>query len=96
MDSIYALDPQEIPNTPKDHTVTNGCIIIDYIEQKEDTKIVRITASGNFIKYPGELTTKTANLKTSKILWNSVLRTDRSKFMCIDINNFYLCDPMYR
>jgi hypothetical protein len=31
---------------------------------------VRITSGGNLIDYPGELTTRTADLTTSKILWN--------------------------
>ena len=48
------------------------------------------------IKYPGETTTKTADLRTSKVLWNSVLSTALAKFMCIGIRKFYLCTPMLR
>jgi len=57
---------------------------------------VRITAGGNLIEYPSELTTRTADLTTSKILWNSVLSTEGAKFMGIDISNFYLGTTMDR
>eukprot|EP00804_Cyclotella_cryptica_P010472 CCRYP_012303-RA/>CCRYP_012303-RA protein AED:0.45 eAED:0.14 QI:0/0/0/0.6/1/1/5/0/1176 len=58
-------------------TVTYGRIVIDFHPQKADPNRVRITAGGNLIKdYPGELTTRTADLTTSKILWNSVLSTE--------------------
>ena len=58
---------------------------------KEDPNRVRITAGGNLINYPGELTIRTADLTTSKILWNSVLSTERAWYMCLNINLCYLC-----
>jgi hypothetical protein len=48
------------------------------------------------IKYPGELTTWTANLSTAKILWNSVLSTEGAKFMGFGIGSFYLETPLER
>jgi len=57
---------------------------------------VRITVGGNLINYPGELTTNTADLITSKILWNSVLSTPNAKYMTVDIKNFYLNTPLDR
>jgi len=51
---------------------------------------------GNLIDYTGKLTTRTANLTNSKILWNSVLSTKDAKFMEIDISNYYLGTPMGR
>jgi hypothetical protein len=32
----------------------------------------------------------TADLTTSKLLWNSILGTNGAWYMCIDIKNFYL------
>ena len=46
--------------------------------------------------YPGEITTRTADLTTSKILWNSVLSTDGAEFMGIDIKNFFPAAPLDR
>jgi len=57
---------------------------------------VRITVGGNLIDYPGELTTRTADLTTAKIMWNSVLSTPEAKYACADVGNFYLATPMER
>ena len=81
---------------PNDRLVTYANIVVDYGPQKEDPNRVRITDGGNLIVYPGELTTRTADITTSKILWNSVLSTKNAKYMCLDIKNFYLCAPMNR
>ena len=70
--------------------------MVDYRPQKEDPNRVRLTAGVNLITYPGNVTTRTANLTTSKIPWNSVLNKTREKYMCIDIKNFHLCAPMER
>ncbi len=40
--------------------------------------------------YKGSTSTRTADLTTSKLLWNSVLSTEGAKYMCLDIKNFYL------
>ena len=66
---------------------------MDYRPQKDDPNRVRLTAGGNLINYPGELTTRTAELTTSKILWNSVLSTKDAKYMCIDLKNFTSVPP---
>jgi hypothetical protein len=42
---------------------------------------------GNLIDYPGDVSTKTADLTTAKILFNSVLSTPKAKFMGIDLKN---------
>ncbi len=51
---------------------------------------------GNLINYPGKLSTQTANLTTSKLMWNSILSTKGAKFMCLDIKNFYLATALDR
>ena len=67
---------------------------VDFCPQKEDPNWVRITAGGNLIKYAGELTTRTADLMTAKMIWNSVIVTDSEKFMGLGIGNFYLETPI--
>ena len=42
------------------------------------------------IKYKGDVLTRTADLTTSKMLWNSVLSTDGVQYMCLDIKIFCL------
>ena len=73
---------------------TYARVVVDFFSQKEDPNRVRITAGGNLIKYAGELTTRTAGLTTSKMLWDSVISTDKAKFMGLEIGDFYLETPM--
>jgi len=69
---------------------------VDFHPQKANLHRIRITAGGNLINYPGELSTCTADLTTSKLMWNSVLSTEGVKYMCLDIKNFYLLAPLDR
>ncbi len=75
---------------PKDQVITYAKVVVDQRPQKEDSNRVQIRADGNLIQYKGNLSTRTADITTSKILWNSVLSTKNAKYMCLDIKNFYL------
>jgi hypothetical protein len=55
---------------------------------------VQLTIGGNLIKYDGDVSTRSADLTTSKCLWNSVISTTGAKYMCLDVNNFYLGTSM--
>jgi len=92
--SIFIMSHKEIKNIPWDCVVTYVRLFVDYRPQKEDPNRVRMTAGGNLISYLGELTTRTANGATAKILWNSVISTTGARYMCIDIKNFYLGTPL--
>ena len=85
-----------IKHIPSNRVVTYAKVVVDFRPQKEDPNRIRITAGGNLITYPGELYTRTADLTTSKLLWNSVLSTPNAKYMCLDIKNFYLSAPLDR
>jgi hypothetical protein len=95
-DLIFILSHEKIKQIPSDRVVTYANIVVDYRPHKSDPNRVRITAGGNLIDYPGELTTRTADLSTAKILWNSVLSTEGAKFMGLDIGSFYLETPLAR
>jgi hypothetical protein len=69
-------------------------VVVDHRPQKADPNRIRITAGGNLINYPGELTTRTADITTSKLHWNSVLSTPNAKYMCLDIKKIYLLAPI--
>ena len=71
-------------------TFTYAKIVVDLHPQKEDPYRIRITAGGNLLTYRGNVSNRTVDLSTSKLLWNSVLSTDGAKYMCLDIKNFYL------
>ena len=74
--SIFVMTHEQIRNIPRDRVVTYARLVVNYRPQKEDPNRVRMTAGGNLIAYPGELTTRTADISTAKILWNSVISTE--------------------
>ena len=92
--AMFVMSPQDIPNIPKDRIVTYAQVVVDHRPQKADPNRIWITAGGNLINYPGELTTWTADITTSKLHWNSVLSTPDAKYMCLDIKKFYLLAPL--
>jgi hypothetical protein len=55
-----------------------------------------ITVGGNLIDNPGDVSTKTADLVTAKILWSSVLSTPGARYMAINVKNLYLGTPLDR
>lgn len=69
-------------------------ICINHRPEKTDPNCCRITVGGNFIKYPGVMGTKIAEMLTVKLLFNGVISTPEAKFMQLDISNFYLITPM--
>jgi hypothetical protein len=74
--------------------VTYACIVIDHQPQKDDPNCIWRTVGGNLINYPYELTTRTADMVSAKIMWNSVVSTPGAKFGGADIKNMYLKMPL--
>jgi hypothetical protein len=50
----------------------------------------------NLIDYPGDVSTPTADLTTTKVLLTSTVSTPGARFMTTDIKNFYLNTPLDR
>ena len=73
------LFPDQVLLIPNDRVVTYAKIVVDYRPQKEDPNRIRITAGGNLIIYPGELTTRTADINTSKILFEQCVKHKKCK-----------------
>merc|ERR1712085_177210 len=92
--TVLFMDLDEIKTIPREQVVTYARIVVDYRPQKKDPNRVRITAGGNLINYPFELTTRTADITTSKIMWNSTISTRGARYMCADVGNFYLATPL--
>jgi hypothetical protein len=92
--TIFFLSHNEICHIPKDRTVMYAHIVIDHRPQKEDPNCVRITVGGNLINYPFGLTTRTTDMVSSKLLWNSTISTPGARFAGADIKNMYLKTPL--
>jgi hypothetical protein len=83
-------------NIPQGRKVTYGSFVVDIKEHKEEKERTRLTVGGDQIEYPGDKSTRTTGLTTSKILINSVISTLGAKFLVIDIEKFYLNTPLGR
>ena len=51
---------------------------------------MRCTVGGNLIDFPGDTSTKVADIVTVKCLLNNIVSTTGAKAACIDIKDFYL------
>ena len=91
--TINFMIHEKIRNIPSDRTATYARIVVDYWAHKADSNRVRITARDNLIEYCGELTACTADLTTTKVMWNSVISTRNAQYMCANVKNVYLCTP---
>ncbi len=72
------------------HKFSYGNPVVDYWPQKEDPHCIRITAGGNLIINTSSPSIQTADLDMAKLHWNSVISTKGAKYMCLDVNSFYL------
>ena len=79
---------------PSDRTITYARIVVNYQKQKNDLNRFRITVGGNFLKDDQEQMARTADLATSKVLWNSTISTEGARYMRSDINGSYLATPL--
>jgi hypothetical protein len=91
--TIAFVNKQQIPHWKRKY-ITYGQIVCNYRSEKANPNQTRITVGGNQINYPGNCGTPTADLLTVKLLFNSIVSTEREKFMAIDNKDFYLMTPM--
>jgi hypothetical protein len=92
--TIFFLSHAEIRCIPKDHMVMYARIVINHRPQKDDPNCVRITVGCNLINYPYKITTRTANMVSAKIMWNSMVSIPGAKFGGTNIKNMYLEMPL--
>ena len=92
-DTMHFIRFDQIPTGRK---ATYLRLVVSDRPMKANPRRVRFTVGGDKVDYPGDVSTKTADLTTAKILFNHVLSTPDAKFMGIDIKDFYLNNPMDR
>ena len=95
-DTLTFMSISDIQDIPSDRIVTYARIVVDFRPQKADPYRVRVTVGGNLLNVPGDLSTRTAEMTTSKLMFNSVISTNNARFAVIDIKNMYLQTPMER
>jgi hypothetical protein len=81
---------------PSGRKATYLRVVVAMRPEKANPRRVRWTVGGDKVEYPFDVSTKTADLTTAKLLFNSVLSTPGAKFMATDLKDFYLGTPMTR
>jgi hypothetical protein len=89
--TICFIHPSSIP---KDRKVTYLRVVSAMRPEKANSYRIRWTVGGDKIDYPFDISTKTADLTTAKLLFNSVLSTPNTRFLTADLKDFYLTSPM--
>ena len=85
--TCHLIHPRDMPPGKKPTYIR---ICSNYREQKADPYRVRCTVGGNLIDFPGDKSTRTADLVTVKCLANSIISTPGGRAASIDIKDFYL------
>ena len=91
--TFYFIHPSTIP---QGRTATYLRVVSAMRPEKTNPYRVRWTAGGDKVDYPFDVSTKTADLTTAKLLINSVVSTPKARFLTADLKDFYLGTPMSR
>lgn len=91
---IFVMSHDKIANISEDCIVTYTRIVVDYRPQKKDPNIVCITTGEQPNQVPQGTYNKNQDLTMTKILWNSTISTDRARYICWEVRNFYFKTPM--
>ena len=90
-DTIFFIRRSQVPRHKK---ATYPRFVVSYRGQKAEPERTRLTVGGNLIDYAGDVSTRTADMTSFKLLANSTISTPGARFSVIDIKNFYLGTPM--
>ena len=85
-------------DVPKDrlNEICYTSVVCEVQPGKKDPNRTRIIICGTNVCYPGNVGTNTASLELFELMINSVLSRARAKYVCFDIEHFYLSTPLGR
>ena len=83
---------------PKDclNGICYTSVVYEVRPGKKDSNRTQITICGTNVFYPGDVGTNTASLELFELMINSILLRAAVKYVCFDIENFYLSTPLGR
>ena len=91
--TIFFVSKEAMP-TAQWRDVTYGSMIVKERPEKVDPNRTRLTVGRDKVNYPSNCSTLTVDLLIDKLLLNIVVSTPDTKFMTIDIKDFYLNTSM--
>ena len=69
-------------------------VLVSYRTEEKDPNRTRLTVGGDIVHYTEDCRTPTVDLLKVKLLLNSVISTPGSRYMTLEIKDFYLNTPM--
>ena len=93
--TLFAI---KFEKTPKErlNEICYTSVMCEVRPGKKDPSRTRITICGTNVFYPGDVGTNTAPLEIFKLMNNNVLSRKGAKYVCFDIEKFYLSTPLGR
>ena len=93
--TFYVIKFEDIP---KDWLKKICCtsVVCEVRPWKKDLNWTRITICGTNVWYPGDVGTNTSLLELCKLMINGILSRAGAKYVCFDIDFFYLSTPLGR
>ena len=88
---MVMIAPCDIPHSKK---VTYASMVCDYRPLKSEPHRCRLVVGGDKLPYDQDSAAPAANLLESKILFNSTISRPSTRFMTINISNFFLSSHM--
>ena len=92
------LSVSNFEDIPK-HRLNKICytsVVCEVRPGKKDPNRTRIKICGTNVCYPGDVGTNTESLELFKLMINSVLSISGAKYVCFEIDFFYLSTPLGR
>ena len=93
--NFYVIRFEDIPKDRLNKICYNS-VVCEVRPGKKDPIFTIITICGTNFCYPGEVGTNTASLELFKLMINIILSQTGAKYVCFDIENFYLSKPLGR
>jgi hypothetical protein len=91
--TIFFINCKQVPIGCK---ITYSQNVCTFGSQRQETHYTCLTVGGKLIDYLHSVSAPTANITTTKIVFNSAVSTPNAKFMGFDIKYFYLNTQMAR
>jgi hypothetical protein len=93
--TIFVIRKDQVPKDQiKD--VTYGSFSCDIKPNKEEKHQTQLTAGGDRINYPEDISTPTADMTLVKTMLNSIISIKRATCIMLDVKDFSLNTPMKR
>ena len=93
--TFYVIIFEDIPEEYL-NKICYTSVVCEVRPGKKDPYRTRITICGTNFCYPGGVGTNTASLELFKLMINIILSIKGEKYVCFDIENFYLSTPLGR